>query len=102
MSVMTKRWYRVEVAGEVSVPWLDMRSVVEVLVAVGGREMVVLLRSRGVVCRGGIWPRSSFSALVAVLVRDKVIWPFSDMAGRACLGPDYVCDSMRGVYAAQC
>jgi hypothetical protein len=45
MSVMTKRWYRVEVGGEVSVPWLDMRSVIEVLVAVGGREMAVLLRS---------------------------------------------------------
>lgn len=57
-----------------------MTSVVDVLAAVGGRDCEVLLRSSDFVCRGGICLRSSFSALVAVFVRDKVMCPFSDMA----------------------
>ena len=60
---------------------------------------MVLWRSRDVVCRGGICLRSTFSALVVVFVRDKVIWPFSDMAAVVFLSPNY---AMLGVYAAQC
>lgn len=80
-------------------PSFDMTSVVDTLAAFGRREVVVLLRSRDVVCRGGICLRSSFSGLVAVFVRDKVMWPLSDMVVLVLLNLD---DAMLGVYAAQC
>src|SRR5690242_6434780 len=80
-------------------PSFDMMSVVDALAAVGGWEIAVLLRSRDVVCKGGICLRSSFSTLIAVFVRDKVMWPFSDMVAPVLLDLGYL---MLGVYAAQC
>lgn len=72
---------------------------VDVLVIVRECDCAVLLRSKDVVCRGGMCLRSSFSVFVAVFVRDKVMCPFSDMAAVVALSPDTM---MLGVYAAQC